>query len=155
MSSYVIATSGALATASSDLAGLQETIGAAYAAAAPSTTSVVAAAQDEVSAAIAKLFGSYGAEFQALSSAAGQFHSSFVQALSSGGHLYAAAEAVNANRGREPDGHFESRRLDDGRHVVLALSCDILHLYSARHTRAVRQRRQRRQRRGRDRREWW
>ena len=48
MSSYVIASS--LATASSDLAGLQETISAAYAAAAPSTTSLVAAAHDEVSA---------------------------------------------------------------------------------------------------------
>ena len=57
---------------------------------------MVAAAQDEVSAAIAKLFGSYGAEFQALSSAAEPFHSSFVQALSSGGNSYAAAEAVNA-----------------------------------------------------------
>ena len=73
MSSYVIATSGALAAASSDLAELHESIRAAYAAAAPSTTSVVAAAQDEVSAAIAKLFGSYGAEFQALSSAAGSY----------------------------------------------------------------------------------
>ena len=59
MSSYVIATSGALTTASADLTGIGRTIGAAYAAAAPATTSVVAAAEDEVSAAVAQLFSVY------------------------------------------------------------------------------------------------
>ena len=40
---------------------------------------------------ISKLFGSYGQEFQALTAQAGLFHSSFVQSLTSGGNLYAAA----------------------------------------------------------------
>ena len=57
---------------------------------------MVAAAQDEISAAISKLFGGYGQEFQALSAQAGLFHSSFVQALTSGQGLYSFAEAANA-----------------------------------------------------------
>ncbi|MGA7052097.1 MAG: PE family protein, partial [Mycobacterium sp.] len=67
MSSYVIAATEALAVASGDLTGIREAIGAASAAAAPSTTGIVAAAGDEVSAAIAGLFGSYAQEFQTLS----------------------------------------------------------------------------------------
>ena len=38
------------------------------------------------------MFGGYGQEFQALSAQAGQFHSSFLQNLTSGGNAYAAAE---------------------------------------------------------------
>ena len=92
MSSFVNAVPEAFAAAADHLTGIGSSISSATSAAAPSTTSVVAAAQDEISAAIAKLFGSYGQEFQSLASAAGQFHGSFVQSLSSGGNLYAAAE---------------------------------------------------------------
>ena len=97
MSSYVLATSGALATASADLAGIGRTIGAAYGAAAPSTMSVAAAAQDEVSAAIARLFATYAQEQQTLSAQAEAFHAGFVHALDSAGAAYSAAEAANTS----------------------------------------------------------
>ncbi len=59
---------------------------------------MVAAAEDEISAAVSKLFGSYGQEFQALSAQAGLFHSSFVQALTSGGNVYSLGEAWPTRR---------------------------------------------------------
>ena len=80
-----------------DLAGIGSTISAANAAAATRTTGVLAAAEDEVSAAIASLFSSHGQEFQAISAQAAAFHSQFVQALSGAGSSYAAAEAANAS----------------------------------------------------------
>ena len=92
MSSFVNVVPEELASASEQLSGIGSSIKEAASAAAPSTTSVVAAAEDEVSAAISKLFGGYGQEFQALSAQAGQFHSSFLQTLTSGGNAYAAAE---------------------------------------------------------------
>ena len=93
MSSYVIAATEALAVASGDLTGIREAIGAASAAAAPSTTGIVAAAGDEVSAAIAGLFGSYAQEFQTLSAQTTLFHGEFVHALRAAGSAYAHAEA--------------------------------------------------------------
>ena len=90
MSSFVNIAPDVLANASEQLSGIGSSIKEATSSAAPSTTSVVAAAQDEVSAAISKLFGGYGQEFQALSAQAGQFHSSFVQALAGGGNAYAS-----------------------------------------------------------------
>lgn len=66
MSSLVIATPEALAATSTDLIGIDSAIGAANAATASPTTGIVAAA-DEVSAAIAAVFGSHAREYQALS----------------------------------------------------------------------------------------
>jgi hypothetical protein len=57
MASFVIASPDVLASASQDLTWIESAIRAATAEAAPSTASVVAAAQDEVSAAISALFG--------------------------------------------------------------------------------------------------
>jgi len=54
-----------VASAASDLAGIGSGLTAANAAAAPSTTAVVAAAGDEVSAAIASLFSTHAQAFQA------------------------------------------------------------------------------------------
>ncbi len=79
MSSFVNFVPEELASASEQLSGIGSAIKSATSAAAPSTTSVLAAAEDEVSAVIATLFGGYGAEFQALSAQAGLFHSSFVR----------------------------------------------------------------------------
>lgn len=56
--SFLIAVPDRLATAATDLAGLGSTITEANAAAAAATTGVLPAAADEVSAAIAALFGS-------------------------------------------------------------------------------------------------
>src|ERR1700722_20614348 len=97
MSSFLIAAPDELAWASTDLSGVGEAIREATSAAAPSTTGITAPALDEISAAITKLFGNHGQEFQALSAQSAQFHAQFAQLLSSGGAAYAAAEAANAD----------------------------------------------------------
>jgi hypothetical protein len=85
-----------MSTAAADVAKVNSAIGAAKSAAAGPTTAVLAAAQDEVSAAAAKLFGSFGQEYQALLSQATAFHDEFAAALGSAAHTYSAAEAANA-----------------------------------------------------------
>ena len=97
MSSYVIAASEAIAAVSEDLAGIGKGINEAATEAAPSTTEIVAAASDEVSSVITRLFDSYGQEFQTLTARATQFHAQFVQALSAARAGYAAAEASNVS----------------------------------------------------------
>ncbi|WP_142926872.1 PE family protein, partial [Mycobacterium marinum] len=95
--SYVIATPDLLSAAATDLAGIGNTIGqASYAAAAP-TTAVISAAADEISMQIAALFGAHGQAFQAVSSQAALFHDQFVQALTTGASSYASAEAASQN----------------------------------------------------------
>ena len=96
MSSYVIAEPEAVAAASRDLSGIGSAIKEAHAAAAASTTQVLAAGEDEVSAAIAKLFGAYAQDYQALGARTALFHEQFMQALHSGAGAYAASEAANA-----------------------------------------------------------
>ncbi len=83
--SFVIAAPEAVASAASNLASIGSTIGEANAAAAAPTTGVVAAAEDEVSAAIATLFSSHAQDFQALGAQAAAFHSPFVPALTGAG----------------------------------------------------------------------
>src|ERR1700722_1553701 len=97
MSSYLIAAPEAIALASGDLSGIAEAINEAAAEAAPPTTGIVAAASDEVSSAITKLFDSYGQEFQTLTARATQLHAQFAQALSAAWGGYAAAEASNVS----------------------------------------------------------
>ncbi len=97
MPSYVLATPDVLRAVSSDLAGIREAIRSANSVAAPSTTQVMAAAQDEISTAVAGLFGGYARQFQALGVQASAFHGQFVQALNSAGGSYAAAEAASAS----------------------------------------------------------
>lgn len=75
---------------------IASSIRAANLAALAPTSTLAAAASDEVSAAIASLFSSYGQEYQALSAQAAAFQEQFVQALSNASRAYAAAEAVNA-----------------------------------------------------------
>ncbi|BBX95834.1 hypothetical protein AWC15_13155 [Mycobacterium lacus] len=106
--SFVIATPENLAAAVSDLAGIGRSVGAANSAAAAWTTSVLPAAGDEVSAAIAGLFGTFAAEYQAVSAQAAGFHAQFVRALTSAGGAYAAAEAANVS----PLGAVERAVLD-------------------------------------------
>ena len=95
--SYVVAVPEFVASAASDLSNIGSGLSAAHAAAAGPTTAVVAAAGDEVSAAIASLFSGHGQAFQAFGAQAAAFHSQFVQALSGAGGAYAAAEAANAS----------------------------------------------------------
>src|SRR6516162_8572066 len=93
--SFVIAAPEFVTAAASDLASLGSTISSANAAAATQTTGVLAAAEDEVSAAIAAVFSAHGQGFQALSAQAAAFHAEFVQALSGAGSTYVLAEAAN------------------------------------------------------------
>ena len=95
--SFVVAVPEVLGTAATDLASLGSTLSAANAAAATQTTGVLAAAEDEVSAAIAAVFSAHGQGFQALGAQAAAFHHQFVKALSGAGCTYTAAEAANAS----------------------------------------------------------
>ncbi|WP_224770197.1 PE family protein [Mycobacterium simulans] len=97
MSSYVIAAPAALAAASTDIAGISEAIRAANAAAAPWTTGIAAAAGDEVSEAIATLFGTFGREYQALSAETVSVSDQFAQAFQRGADAYARMDLINAS----------------------------------------------------------
>ncbi|OBK28547.1 hypothetical protein A5634_20190 [Mycobacterium asiaticum] len=91
--SFVLATPELVASAAQDLAGISSALGQATAAAAGPTSAVLAAGADEVSAAIAQLFGTHGQEFQAISAQAAAFHEQFVGLLNAGAGAYASAEA--------------------------------------------------------------
>ena len=95
--SFVIAAPGTVAAAASDIAGIASTLHSANTVAAASTTRVVAAAGDEVSTAIARLFGTYALDYHALSAQAATFHAQFVSALSAGAQAYSTAEAANVS----------------------------------------------------------
>ena len=94
--SFVIAVPEYVTVAASDLANLASTISAANAAAAAPTSAVLAAGSDEVSAAVATVFGAHAQAYQALSAQAAAFHQQFVQLLNAGAGSYASAEAANA-----------------------------------------------------------
>src|SRR5436305_945573 len=84
--------------AAQNLAGLRSTLGEATAAAAGPTTAVAAAAEDQVSAAVAALFGDFGQEYQALSGQTQAFHEQFVGLLNAGAGAYLATEAANVEQ---------------------------------------------------------
>jgi len=79
--SDVVAIPETLVAAASDLAGIASTLSTANAAAAASTTGVLAAGADEVSVAITSLFSSHAQDFQALSTQAAAFHDQLVHLL--------------------------------------------------------------------------
>lgn len=62
--SFAVVAPASLATAAGDLSGIGSAVTAANAAAASRTTSLAAAAQDEVSTAIASLFTGYAREYE-------------------------------------------------------------------------------------------
>lgn len=95
--SYLIAAPAVLSAAATQLAGIGSAINAANASAAAPTISILTAAEDEVSAAAAALFGTYARQYQALGTQVAAFHDQFVRALATGGGSYAAAEAANAS----------------------------------------------------------
>ncbi|REY50938.1 PE family protein, partial [Mycobacterium tuberculosis] len=80
--SFVIVAPEALMSVASEVAGIG---------------SALNAAADEVSAAMAALFGAHAQEYQRLSAQAAGFHAQFVQALNAGVNSYASAEAANAS----------------------------------------------------------
>ncbi|CAM4259552.1 putative PPE family protein PPE42 [Mycobacterium basiliense] len=94
--SYVVTFPDMLATAATEVDGIASAINAANATAAGPTTGLLAAAEDEVSAAIAKLFGAFGQDYQAAVRQAAAFHNEFTKALAAAAGAYAQAEAANA-----------------------------------------------------------
>jgi len=94
--SYLTAQPDLMASAAADLEEIRSAIGTASSAAAGRTTSLVAAARDEVSAATAALFNAYAAEYQAVVAQASSFHDHMVQLLASSGLAYAETEIANA-----------------------------------------------------------
>ncbi|OBG27262.1 PecA family PE domain-processing aspartic protease [Mycobacterium sp. E3198] len=95
--SFVIAAPGLVTDAAADIAGIGSSVATAHRAAAASTTGVVAAAGDEVSAAIASLFSGHALDYQALGLRAEAFHAQFVAALSGSAAAYAATEAAGTS----------------------------------------------------------
>ena len=95
--SYLVAAPEFLASTATDLSNIGSTLNAATSAAASPTTGILAAARDEVSAAIAALFSGHAQQFQAASARAAAFHAEFVQALNGAGSAYVAADAANVS----------------------------------------------------------
>ncbi|MEK1147885.1 PE family protein, partial [Mycobacterium ulcerans] len=79
--SYVVAAPDFLSTAAEDLAAMGSAVSTATAAAARSTTLLLAAGADEVSTHIAALFSTHGLQYQLASAQAAEFHERFVLTL--------------------------------------------------------------------------
>ncbi|MDP7704524.1 MULTISPECIES: PE-PPE domain-containing protein [unclassified Mycobacterium] len=88
-----------IAAAVADLANVRGAVVAANAGAAAETVGFAAAAADEVSAAIAKFFDTYGRECQLLMGRAAEFHANFARGLTAGGLAYLETEIANAFAG--------------------------------------------------------
>ena len=86
-----------IATAATDLGNIGSTLSQANAAAATQTMGVPAAAEDEVSAAIAVIFSAHGQGYQALSAQAAAFHSQFVATVASSLSAYQTTEGAGVN----------------------------------------------------------
>lgn len=95
--SYVVAAPDFLLAAAEDLAATGSVISAASAAVAHSTTSLSVAAEDEVSKAVAALFGGLGREYQAVATQAAHYHERLTVGLAASVNAYASTEAANAH----------------------------------------------------------
>lgn len=89
---YVLLEPQILASVATNIEELGSTITAANAEAASPISGLAPAAADEVSEAIAKLFGAYGRQYQAVATRAAAFHTDFTEALAAAGNAYATAE---------------------------------------------------------------
>ena len=92
--SFVLVAPDLLETAAADAAQIGSAVRAGNLAAALPTTEVAAAAADEVSAAIAALFGAHAHEYQAAAAQAATYHEQFVRTLSAAAASYAGTEAA-------------------------------------------------------------
>ena len=94
--SFLGVTPEQIESAAQDLAGIRSALSESSAAAAAPTTVVVAAAEDEVSTAIASMFGDFGRRYQVLNAQATAFHDEFVNLLNAGAGAYISTEVANA-----------------------------------------------------------
>lgn len=93
--SFVTVTPDLIQEAAQDLAGIRSSLAEAASAATGPTTGIAAAAQDEISMAIASLFEGAGQQFQAMGAQAQAFHAEFVSLIGAGAGSYASAEATS------------------------------------------------------------
>ncbi|MGO9509231.1 MAG: PE family protein [Mycobacterium sp.] len=96
--SFVIATPEVMQEAAQDLAGIRSSLAEATGNLADTTTGVTAAAQDEVSIALASMLGSFGQKFHSLSAQAQAFHREFVKLVDAGAGAYISTEFANAEQ---------------------------------------------------------
>ncbi|OBJ55331.1 PE family protein [Mycobacterium sp. 1423905.2] len=96
--SYVIAMPELMQDAADNLAGIRSALAAVAADIAGPTTGIAAAAQDEVSVALASLFGNFGNEFQVLNAQAQAFHDQFVNLMRAGTGAYLSTETANVEQ---------------------------------------------------------
>lgn len=94
--SSVFATPEIMSAAATELTAIGSAVNAANAFAAIPTAEILAAGADEVSAAIAALFGRHALGYQTLSAQAHAFHTQFVQSLTASAASYAGGEAAGA-----------------------------------------------------------
>ena len=94
--SAVLVVPDMLETAAADVARIGSAVTAGNLAAAVPTTELAAAGADEVSAAIAELFGAHAQEFQAAAARATTYYEQFVGTLSAAAASYLATEATIA-----------------------------------------------------------
>jgi PE family/Histidine phosphatase superfamily (branch 1) len=94
--SFVLVAPDVLETAATDAAQIGSAVKAGHLAAAISTTELAAAGADEVSAAIAELFGAHAQAYHAAAAQAETHYEQFVRTLSAAAASYAGAEATIA-----------------------------------------------------------
>ncbi|WP_156745942.1 PE family protein, partial [Mycobacterium sp. 1423905.2] len=95
--SFVVVGPEVMASAATDLGGIGSAIAAANSAASGVITELLPAAADDVSAAVAAVFGAHGQAYQGISQQLAAFHQQLVHNLSAGAASYAAAEAASVN----------------------------------------------------------
>ncbi|OBK22166.1 hypothetical protein A5634_08340 [Mycobacterium asiaticum] len=94
--SYLSVQPDVISSAATNLAEIRTAVSAASAAASGPTTGLLSAAADEVSEAVAQLFGAYGAEYNAAIAKVGALQEEFARTLAAGGLAYLETEIVNA-----------------------------------------------------------
>ncbi|MDP7729637.1 MULTISPECIES: PE domain-containing protein [Mycobacterium] len=94
--SYVVAFPELMSAAATDVSSIGSAVATANRGVAGATSAVLAAAEDEVSAAIAALFSAHGEGYQVLSAQVAVFQERFTQALTGAAGAYASAEAASA-----------------------------------------------------------
>ncbi len=95
--SFLLVEPDLVTAAAANLAGIRSALSEAAAAASTPTTALASAGADEVSAAVSRLFGAYGQQFQALNARAATFHAEFVSLLNGGAAAYTGAEAASVS----------------------------------------------------------
>src|ERR1700753_1800632 len=94
MSSPLYISPAVLEWVTANLDSIGASLASSHAAAAGPTTGLAAAAADEVSEAVASLFGQHAGGYQSLAAKAAAFHDQFTQNMAASGVSYQAAEAA-------------------------------------------------------------